>query len=82
MGNVSKEIERKADELVRKGRVRKDVETDKRAHFSVKGETEEHLVIFDKTKKSFTCDCRYFSLQGKECSHIVGARIVQRASLG
>ena len=77
MEKVSKEIELKAAELVRQGKVKKEIETGKRIHFRVKGETEEHFVIFDKTKSSFACDCRYFTLQGKECSHIVSARMVK-----
>jgi hypothetical protein len=74
---ISKEIEQKAQELVREGKVKKEIETDKRIHYRVRGETEEHFVIFDKSRSSYACDCRYFALQGKECSHIVAARMLK-----
>jgi hypothetical protein len=61
----------KAFKLLRERRVKKDLETDLRIHFSVKGETEMHGVIFDKIKNAWSCDCRYFSLHQKECSHIL-----------
>ena len=61
----------KARQLITAGNVTKTVETDKRIHFAVIGETEIHSVIFDKGKKRFSCDCRFFALQEKECSHII-----------
>lgn len=72
---VSREIKMKARDLVKKGKVRKEVETEKRIHFKVEGETEEHFVIFDKEKNRFSCDCPYFSLKEKYCSHIEAVKI-------
>lgn len=65
----------KAKQLFERGKVKKEVETDKRIHFKVFGETEEHSVVFDKQKSRWSCDCRYSSLQKKECSHIIAARM-------
>ncbi|MEM5791143.1 MAG: hypothetical protein QXP77_03820, partial [Candidatus Aenigmatarchaeota archaeon] len=70
-----REKERKAYSLFRQKRVRIEFETDKRIHFKVRGETDEHSVIFDKEKKEFTCDCKFFSLKQKSCSHILACRI-------
>lgn len=77
MEDVSKEIAKKGSELFKSGRVKKEVETDKRIHFKVQGETELHSVIFDKEKNRWECDCRYFALNRKKCSHIVAAESVK-----
>lgn len=65
----------KAQQLIKAGNVSKTVETEKRIHFNVIGETEIHSVIFDKEKKKFNCDCRFFALQEKDCSHIIACRL-------
>ena len=76
MEDVSKKIEKKGSELFKTGKVKKEVETDKRIHFKVQGETEVHSVIFDKEKNEFSCDCKYSTLKGKECSHILAAKLI------
>jgi len=68
-------IREKAFKLLRENRVKKELETELRIHFFVKGETEDHDVIFDKVKKSWSCDCKYFSLHQKECSHILSCKL-------
>lgn len=70
----------KAIHLFEEGKVIKEVETDKRIHFKVVGESETHSVIFDKNKREWTCDCKWSTLQKKECSHIVGAKILEGKS--
>jgi uncharacterized Zn finger protein len=70
---ASEGIRKKGQLLFEQGRTRKELETDKRIHFRVKGETETHLVIFDKEKNEYSCDCRYFALTQKTCSHIVAS---------
>jgi len=67
-------IAAKAEKLLQEGKVKKEVETDKRAHFTVQGETEAHSVIFDKTKLEWNCDCNYNTLKRKICSHIVASQ--------
>jgi hypothetical protein len=73
---VSKEILEKAYLLLRQGKVKKEIETDKRIHFSVEGETEIHSVIFDKEKNEWDCDCKWSSLRKQHCSHIVSAKLL------
>lgn len=72
---MKKSVDNKGRQLSEAGKVRKVVETDKRMHFVVEGETEEHTVIFNKIKGQWSCDCRYSTLQKKECSHIIAARL-------
>lgn len=69
-------IREKAFKLLREKRVKKDLETELRIHFSVKGETEEHGVIYDKIKKNWSCDCKYFSLHRRVCSHILASKLL------
>jgi len=64
----------KAEKLVQEGKVKKEVESDKRTHFTVQGTTEKHSVIFDKEKGNWSCDCKYSSLYQKSCSHIVACQ--------
>lgn len=73
--NISEEVQKKGLELFEAGKVKKEIETGKRIHFKVFGETEEHSVIFDKEKNQFACDCKYFVLKQKECSHIYAAKL-------
>ena len=69
-------IREKAFKLLRENRVKKELETELRIHFLVKGETEDHDVIFDKVKKSWNCDCTFFSLHRKMCSHILASKLL------
>ena len=68
------EIQRKGEQLFREGRVKKDLETDKRTFFTVTS-SEKHSVIFDKRKNKWECDCKYFTLKQKECSHIYACKL-------
>jgi uncharacterized Zn finger protein len=70
MEKVSKDVKEKGTLLFREGKIKKEIETDKRIHFKVQGETEEHSVIFDKTKGEIICDCKWSSLKKGLCSHI------------
>ena len=72
---VSPEIKAKAEMLLNKGNVSKELETGRRIHFRVIGETEEHSVIYDKDKDRWSCDCQYFALKQNPCSHIVACQI-------
>jgi len=77
MENVSKEIKKKGIKLFKEGKVKKEIETEKRIHFKVIGYTEEHDVIFDKQKNKFECDCKYFTLSRKKCSHILASKLMK-----
>jgi predicted nucleic acid-binding Zn finger protein len=72
---ISDEIKIKAKKLLKEGKVKEEFETDKRIHFKVQGETEEHSVIFDKEKNEFSCDCTYFALKEKYCSHVEAVKL-------
>lgn len=65
----------KAERLVSEGKVKKEMETQNRTHFSVQGDTETHSVIFDARKGKWSCDCRYSALTDRECSHIAAAKM-------
>jgi hypothetical protein len=70
-----KEIEKKARKLFREGRVRLDFESEKRIYFTVYSR-DVHSVIYDKEKNDFKCDCKYFSVKQKECSHIKACKLL------
>jgi len=74
MVKISKKTEMKGYWLFKQGKVKKDLETDKRVHFVVKSKDRDHFVIFDKKKKKFSCDCAFFSLHQKTCSHILASK--------
>ncbi|MEM5879439.1 MAG: hypothetical protein QXU74_03025 [Candidatus Aenigmatarchaeota archaeon] len=75
---ISDEIKIKAKKLFEEGKIRKEIETEKRIHFKVQGETEEHSVILEKKSKNFLCDCPYFTLKEKNCSHIEAVKLFLR----
>ena len=78
MAKASQEVMQKGREIFNTGKVEKEVETAKRIHFKVQGETEEHSVIYDKGKKTFECDCRYASLKAGMCSHIYACMMKEK----
>ena len=73
MKNVSKGVEKKALQLLKDSKVNLDLDTDKRMHFKVKGDSDQHSVIFDKEKNDWHCDCKYGSLKEGYCSHVESA---------
>jgi hypothetical protein len=70
-----KEIEKKARKLFREGRVRLDFESEKRIYFTVYSR-DVHSVIYDKERNEFKCDCKYFSVKQRECSHIKACKLL------
>lgn len=76
MEDISGQVRKKADLLFNEGKVKKEFETDKRIHFKVIGETGTHSVIFDKEKNEFSCDCKYFTLHNRICSHAIAAKLL------
>lgn len=67
---ASKDIEKKSQDLLISGKIKRDMETEKRIYFTVEGESEKHSVIYEKIKKEWKCDCKFNSLHHKKCSHI------------
>lgn len=78
MNKVSKEVREKGIRLFREGRVKKELDTDRRAHFVVRGETETYSVIFDKTRDAWSCECKFNSMKGRECSHIYACKLFEK----
>ena len=78
ISNVSKETREKGIWLFREGRVKKDMDADRRIYFTVRGETETHSVIFDKVRNEWSCDCKYNSMKGRECSHIYACKLFEK----
>lgn len=75
MEKVSEEIRKKGYQLFKQNKVVKEMETDKRTHFKVQGETEQHSVIFDKEKDELICDCKWSSLKEGVCSHVYATKL-------
>ena len=75
---VSKRTERKGYWLFKENKVKKELETDKRIHFTVKSGLESHSVIFDKKKNEWICDCSFWSLKFQPCSHIHASQLFKR----
>jgi len=78
MEELSWKTKRKGFWLFKKGNVKKDIETDKRDHFTVMNGEEDHQVTFEKTKDSWSCDCRFYSLKLTDCSHIIACKLFMR----
>lgn len=74
-GSPSKDVRDKGIRLFRTGCVKKELDTDRRAHFVVQGETDKHSVIFDKARGIWSCDCKFSSMKGRECSHIYACKL-------
>jgi len=75
---ISKRTERKGYWLFKEKKVKKELETDKRIHFSVKSGLENHSVIFDKVKNEWICDCSFWSLKFQPCSHIQASQLFKK----
>lgn len=59
---------------MRENRIKIDFESENKIYFTVETK-EKHSVIYDKMTKKFICDCKYFSLKSRECSHILAAKM-------
>jgi len=75
---ASKKTERKGYWLFKENKVKKELETVKRIHFSVESELQNHSVIFDKEKNEWICDCSYWSLKFQPCSHSIAAQLFNK----
>lgn len=54
------------------------MDSGRRDYFKVDGETEKHSVIHDKTSGKWSCDCKFNSMKGRECSHIYACKISEK----
>ena len=78
MNKVSKNVREKGIRLFRGCRVKKELDTNRRAHFVVRGETEMYSVIFDKARDAWSCECKFNSIKGRECSHIYACKLFEK----
>ena len=78
MVGVSWKTRRKGYWLFKNGKVLKEIETEKRCHFTILNEEENHQVIYDKEKENWSCDCRFFALKLSDCSHIIACKLFLR----
>ncbi|MBD3156173.1 MAG: hypothetical protein GF368_06035 [Candidatus Aenigmarchaeota archaeon] len=75
MNKISWKTRRKAYWLFKNGKVKKEIESPKRIHFTILNDTEDKQVMYDKNKDSWSCDCRYYALKLKDCSHILASKL-------
>lgn len=76
MRELSWKTKRKGYWLFKNGKVKKEVDTPKRIHFTVINDGKENRqVMYDKKKDSWSCDCRYYALKLKDCSHILACKL-------
>ena len=76
MMSVSENLRKKSEKLVREGKVKKDMDSNRRMFFTVEGSSGTYSVIFDREKGTWSCDCKYSSMKGKECSHIHACKLM------
>ena len=74
MQKLSWKTKRKGYWLFKNGKVKKEIDTPKRTHFTVSGNEEDRQVSYDKSKDSWSCDCRFYALKLKDCSHIIACK--------
>ena len=78
MNEISWKTRRKGYWLFKNGKVRKEVDTPKRIHFTIFNDEENRQVMYDKTKDCWSCDCRFYALKLKDCSHIIACKLFMR----
>lgn len=65
---------KKAKELARSGKVVSEGLIGSSIYFTVKSSKDRH-VIFRVPGQTWICDCEYYVLKGKECSHIIACKM-------
>ena len=78
MNEISWKTRRKGYWLFKNGKVKKEVDTPKRIHFTIPNDEENRQIMYDKTKDSWSCDCRFYALKLKDCSHIIACKLFTR----
>ncbi len=78
MSSISWRTERKGYWFFKEGKILRETDTDKRTHFSINGDNDKYSVIYDKIKKQWSCDCQFFSLKLKKCSHVIACEYLQK----
>lgn len=70
-GILSKAVVGKAERLLREGAVTLDREAGGSVYFAVGG----HDIIYRRPQKKWLCDCPFFSVKTKYCSHILAVHL-------
>jgi len=66
---------KKAERLLKFGRVKLDMKSGSRFYFTVKGEHEIHDVIIDLANKRSSCTCMFWTMKQEKCSHILACEL-------
>lgn len=74
-GILSRPVVDKAVGLFEDGAVTLDRHAGGSAYFAVKGSREAHDIIYRLDRKRWMCDCEFFSLKTKYCSHILAVHL-------
>ncbi len=70
-GILSKAVVEKAERLLREGAVTLDREAGGSVYFAAGG----HDIIYRLAQKKWMCDCEFFSVKTKYCSHILAVHL-------
>ncbi|MBR9679856.1 MAG: hypothetical protein GOU99_02295 [Candidatus Altiarchaeota archaeon] len=66
---------RKAQKLMKSGKVVSKGLIGSSIYFTVKSNKDRH-VIFRVPGQTWICDCEYYVLKGKECSHMIACKML------
>lgn len=51
-------------------------------YFKVLSGEKEHQVIFRGPTKQWLCDCQYFVMKAKSCSHVLACKLILKETQG
>ena len=63
----------RAEGIIKEGHIRITGWGRFRLHFTVLT-NKKHYVFYDRMKNRWHCDCNYYTVQGKLCSHIIASK--------
>lgn len=66
-------LQKKAERILNEKRISITYRNGTNVHFKIDGK-DEHSVI--RNRKGYICDCYYFSIMCKPCSHIKAAKMM------
>ena len=65
----------KAIRLLKEGKVKAELITDRNVHFRVEGDTGTYTVKFNRIENEWSCDCKRWVMKGLQCSHILACEL-------
>jgi hypothetical protein len=66
----------KAIRLLKEGKVKAELITDRNIHFRVEGDTGTYTVKFNRVENEWSCDCKRWVMKGLQCSHILASELL------